>query len=181
MKLPCPIYYNPADYGKQCRFLNIVPPLFSFSQYTFIKYIKSILTVIELACGEYGEEQLKTLIIGSENGRKEQWFENPQSLKDAKALRGIIIFVKSITINLIHVYEVRKLFYDWTFTALHPLKKQKKVDSISGSQATPLIYQISVLLKKGFLICKRDQVKIFEKIFFLFIIEILSIKTFVHT
>ncbi|KAF7379976.1 hypothetical protein HZH68_016924 [Vespula germanica] len=98
MKLPCPIYHNPADY------------------------------VIELACGEYGEEQLKTLINGSDNGRKVQWFENPQALKDAKALR-----------------------------ALHPLKKQKKVDSISGSQATPLSYQISVLLKKGFLICKRDQ------------------------
>ncbi|XP_046834845.1 ATP-binding cassette sub-family G member 4 [Vespa crabro] len=97
MKLPCPIYHNPADY------------------------------VIELACGEYGEEQLKRLINGSDNGRLVQWFENPQTLKDAKALR-----------------------------ALHPLKKQM-VDSTSELQATPFIYQISVLLKKGFIISKRDQ------------------------
>lgn len=86
--------------------MSFLPPrFFSFSQFIFIKYIQSISTVIELACGEYGEEQLKTLIIGSDNGRKEQWFENPQALKDAKALRGIIIFVKCITVNLIHVYE----------------------------------------------------------------------------
>lgn len=59
--------------------------------------------MIELACGEYGEEQLKTLINGSDNGRKVQWFENPQALKDAKALRGMIIFVQCITVDLTRI------------------------------------------------------------------------------
>lgn len=58
MKMPCPMYHNPADY------------------------------IIELACGEYGGDKIDILITGSQNGRNLQWFDNPQALKDAKSLRG---------------------------------------------------------------------------------------------
>ncbi|KAK2585908.1 hypothetical protein KPH14_010492 [Odynerus spinipes] len=98
MKLPCPMYHNPADY------------------------------VIELACGEYGEDKLETLINGAQNGRILRWFDNPQTLKDAKGLR-----------------------------AMHPLESKQKGDSGSGLHATPVFHQIKVLLKRGFMICKRDQ------------------------
>lgn len=44
--------------------------------------------VIELACGEYGEDKLDMLINGSQNGSNLQWFENSAHLMDAKSLRG---------------------------------------------------------------------------------------------
>lgn len=44
--------------------------------------------VIELACGEYGEDKISTLIKGSQNGRNLQWFENSVDLMDARSLRG---------------------------------------------------------------------------------------------
>ena len=46
------------------------------------------IVVIELACGEYGFDKINTLIMGSQNGRNLQWFDNPETLKDAKSLRG---------------------------------------------------------------------------------------------
>ncbi|XP_076169704.1 ATP-binding cassette sub-family G member 4 isoform X2 [Ptiloglossa arizonensis] len=97
MKLPCPMYHNPADY------------------------------VIELACGEYGEDKISLLISGSQNGKSLQWFENSDALVDAKDLR-----------------------------ALHPLKKNMDVDGKSSLQATSLIHQIRVLMARGFLMCGRD-------------------------
>ncbi|KAG7202358.1 hypothetical protein KM043_018685 [Ampulex compressa] len=97
IKLPCPMYHNPADY------------------------------VIELACGEYGEDKLPSLIAGSQNGKALQWFDNPERLVDAKALR-----------------------------AMHPLKCGDKFDKKVGLQATSLIHQIGVLLRRGFIIAKRD-------------------------
>ncbi|XP_076649340.1 ATP-binding cassette sub-family G member 1 isoform X2 [Halictus rubicundus] len=44
IKLPCPMYHNPADY------------------------------IIELACGEYGDDKLSLLISSSQNGRNTEWF-----------------------------------------------------------------------------------------------------------
>ncbi|KYQ52091.1 ATP-binding cassette sub-family G member 4 [Trachymyrmex zeteki] len=95
MKLPCPMYHNPADY------------------------------IIELACGEYGYEKINTLIMGSQNGRNLQWFDNPKALKDAKSLR-----------------------------AEHPLKNE--VNDNSGLHATNFVHQIKILLRRGFIMCKRD-------------------------
>ncbi|EGI62032.1 PREDICTED: ATP-binding cassette sub-family G member 4 [Acromyrmex echinatior] len=96
MKLPCPMYHNPADY------------------------------IIELACGEYGYDKINTLIMGSQNGRNLQWFDNPEVLKDAKSLR-----------------------------AEHPLKNE--VNDNSGLHATNLVHQIKILLRRGFIMCKRDM------------------------
>ncbi|KYN41879.1 ATP-binding cassette sub-family G member 4 [Trachymyrmex septentrionalis] len=95
MKLPCPMYHNPADY------------------------------IIELACGEYGFDKINTLIMGSQNGRNLQWFDNPETLKDAKSLR-----------------------------AEYPLRN--KVNDNNGLHATNLVHQIKILLRRGFIMCKRD-------------------------
>lgn len=97
IKLPCPMYHNPADY------------------------------VIELACGEYGEDKISMLISASQNGRNTQWFEDPTALMDAKGLR-----------------------------ALHPLKYANDFESKTALQATSLPYQIKILLGRGFLMAKRD-------------------------
>ncbi|KAL6263485.1 hypothetical protein P5V15_006276 [Pogonomyrmex californicus] len=95
MKLPCPMYHNPADY------------------------------IIELACGEYGEDKIEILIKGSQNGRNLQWFDNPEALRDAKSLR-----------------------------AVHPLRDMTNENS--SLHATNLIHQIKILLRRGFIMCKRD-------------------------
>ncbi|CAL1686292.1 unnamed protein product [Lasius platythorax] len=95
IKLPCPMYHNPADY------------------------------IIELACGEYGEDKLDMLINGSQNGSNLQWFENSADLMDAKSLR-----------------------------AARPLLN--KFDDNSGLHATNLAHQIRILLRRGFIMCKRD-------------------------
>lgn len=52
VKLPCPMYHNPADY------------------------------VIELACGEYGEDKIDTMVKASQNGSNVQWFNNSINLSD---------------------------------------------------------------------------------------------------
>ncbi|XP_031825992.1 ATP-binding cassette sub-family G member 4 [Nomia melanderi] len=96
IKLPCPMYHNPADY------------------------------IIELACGEYGEDKVSLLISGSQNGRNVQWF-NTSDLTDAKNLR-----------------------------ALHPIKKIIEAEGNSSLQATSLVHQIRVLIGRGFLTCRRN-------------------------
>ncbi|XP_066601801.1 ATP-binding cassette sub-family G member 4-like isoform X2 [Prorops nasuta] len=97
LKLPCPMYHNPADY------------------------------VIELACGEYGEDKIQLLVNGAQNGKNVQWFENPNVLMDARTLR-----------------------------AMHPLSSGGNFEPKSALQATPLLHQIRILMRRGFLMCKRD-------------------------
>ncbi|XP_014226922.1 ATP-binding cassette sub-family G member 4-like isoform X2 [Trichogramma pretiosum] len=57
LKMPCPVYHNPADY------------------------------IIELACGEYGHESVRTLVEGAQNGVSLKWFDNPDELLDNESLR----------------------------------------------------------------------------------------------
>ncbi|XP_076758724.1 ATP-binding cassette sub-family G member 4 [Xylocopa sonorina] len=97
VKMPCPIYHNPADY------------------------------VIELSCGEYGEDKIPLLKSGSENGKTLQWFENLDAEKSGKGLRG-----------------------SQSFNSLDS-------GNTSSLQATSLIHQIKVLMRRGFLMCARDS------------------------
>ncbi|XP_012280877.1 ATP-binding cassette sub-family G member 1 [Orussus abietinus] len=97
MKLPCPMYHNPADY------------------------------VIELACGEYGEDKISTLVTGTQNGKSVQWFSNSVALMDPKSLR-----------------------------AKHPLN-DSKIGERRSLQATSPLHQLRVLLKRGYIKCKRDS------------------------
>ena len=50
--------------------------------------------VIELACGEYGNDKIETLVQGTQNGRSHKWFDNPAALLDAKALRGLYFIIR---------------------------------------------------------------------------------------
>lgn len=52
--LPCPKYHNPADYA------------------------------IELACGEYGEDKIETMVAATENGKNIMWYENPLEMNVPK-------------------------------------------------------------------------------------------------
>ena len=55
--------------------------------------------VIELACGEYGEDKIEALVQGTENGRSLKWFDNPNALLDAKTLRGkSILLIPCVTV-----------------------------------------------------------------------------------
>ncbi|XP_012266504.1 ATP-binding cassette sub-family G member 4 [Athalia rosae] len=96
VKLPCPVYHNPADY------------------------------VIELACGEHGEDKIDTLVGAMQNGRSIQWFTNRDAILDAVALR-----------------------------AKHPLKESGFYEKVS-SQETSQWNQLKVLLRRGYLKTKRD-------------------------
>ncbi|KAF2879706.1 hypothetical protein ILUMI_26469 [Ignelater luminosus] len=57
VQLPCPMYHNPADY------------------------------VIELACAEYGEDKIKTMVEATNNGKNLQWFDKPEFLPSLRKLR----------------------------------------------------------------------------------------------
>lgn len=96
VKLPCPVYHNPADY------------------------------VIELACAEYGEDKIETLVWAMQNGRSTQWFTNRNAMLDTVALR-----------------------------AIHPLKDSGFYEKASA-QETSQFNQIKVLLRRGYLKTKRD-------------------------
>lgn len=56
-----------------------------------ILHLLLFVLVIELACGEYGYDKIPILILGSENGKSTQWFENADTLVTADNLRGISI------------------------------------------------------------------------------------------
>ncbi|XP_024944674.1 ATP-binding cassette sub-family G member 4 isoform X2 [Cephus cinctus] len=98
VKLPCPMYHNPADY------------------------------VIELACGEYGEDKIGVLVTGTQNGRNLQWFDKDHVLLDPKTVK-----------------------------AKHPLKDSPKYDKNSSLQVTSQMHQIKILLGRGFIKTKRDS------------------------
>ncbi|XP_078041379.1 ATP-binding cassette subfamily G member 4 [Augochlora pura] len=96
IKLPCPMYHNPADY------------------------------IIELACGEYGEDKVAVLIASCQNGRNTGWFNSLEAMD---------------VINL---------------KALHSSKKNIDADNVGSLQATSLMHQIKILMQRGFLKSKRD-------------------------
>ncbi|CAH0770960.1 unnamed protein product [Bemisia tabaci] len=99
LNFPCPKYHNPADY------------------------------VIELACGEYGEDKIGMLIEGSENGRTLEWMEN----------QNLIEPIESCT-------DDRR-----SGGGLLCCKRKR------GMQDTSFCYQLGVLLRRGCIKIKRDS------------------------
>ncbi|XP_003703096.1 ATP-binding cassette sub-family G member 4 [Megachile rotundata] len=97
IKIPCPMYHNPADY------------------------------VIELACGEYGEDKIPLLLSASENGKTLRWFDNSESLVDTRSLK-----------------------------AAHPVTNKSQKSDKGSLQATSVMHQIKILLGRYFVMCKRD-------------------------
>ncbi|XP_008550685.1 ATP-binding cassette sub-family G member 4 [Microplitis demolitor] len=98
VKLPCPMYHNPADYA------------------------------IELACGEYGDDKIETLIHATQNGKSSQWFGNAIPVEDFKSNANGMKSNKRYRIT-------------------------KKKPSL---QATSQSHQLKVLLYRGYIKCKRD-------------------------
>ncbi|XP_033213032.1 ATP-binding cassette sub-family G member 4-like [Belonocnema kinseyi] len=109
VKLPCPMYHNPADY------------------------------VIELACGEYGEDKIEPLVAGTENGRSLQWFDKSLNLLDQRALRGAYSRKEACPNGNSDVQDIKS-----------------KKESGKSLQATSQLHQLKVLLMRGFIKVKRD-------------------------
>nr|QAV55729.1 ATP-binding cassette sub-family G member 4-like protein [Sogatella furcifera] len=100
LSLPCPTYHNPADY------------------------------IIELACGEHGEDKIEKLVDGTENGKCYKWFTNGEVIK----------------YNNNAAADVKSM-------GCLPIMKK-----CGGSlQVTSQWNQIGVLLRRGFIKMKRDQ------------------------
>lgn len=95
------------------------------------------ITVIELACGEHGEDKIKLLTEKSDNGRALEWFEDPSSLPTMENLR--------------------KLY------PLSVLREQK--GQSTGDEETSILNQISVLIRRGVLKAKRDAVSLLVLLF----------------
>ncbi|XP_057334852.1 ATP-binding cassette subfamily G member 4 [Microplitis mediator] len=98
VKLPCPMYHNPADYA------------------------------IELACGEYGDDKIETLIHATQNGKSSQWFGNAIPVEDFKK----------------------------NANGMKSDKRYRITKRKPSLQATSQMHQLKVLLYRGYIKCKRD-------------------------
>ncbi|XP_060803928.1 ATP-binding cassette sub-family G member 1 [Amyelois transitella] len=96
--IPCPIYHNPADY------------------------------IIELACGEYGEDKIQLLTSKAENGRALEWFPEADKIPTMEGLRK-----------------------------QYPLSILRDQDPGNNDEETSQSNQRSVLIRRGFLKAKRDS------------------------
>lgn len=95
------------------------------------KEIFILVSVIELACGEYGDDKIQILTSKAENGRSLDWFEEPEIIPSMEALRKMC-----------------------------PLSVLRDQDTGPSVEETPQSNQRSVLIKRGFLKAKRDSVSI---------------------
>lgn len=95
--IPCPIYHNPADY------------------------------IIELSCGEYGQDKIDLMANKSENGKALDWFDDHQSIPSMEGLRKLV-----------------------------PLSVLRDTEPTGGDEETSQSNQLSVLMRRGFLKAKRD-------------------------
>lgn len=51
-------------------------------------FILILYLVIELACGEYGEDKIQTMVTSMQNGQNLEWMNDYERLPDLKTLRG---------------------------------------------------------------------------------------------
>ncbi|PSN47140.1 hypothetical protein C0J52_17450 [Blattella germanica] len=99
LSLPCPMYHNPADY------------------------------VIELACGEYGQEKIDKMVTGTDNGRCLTWFRPPGGADSKTSVEPMMRLDEN-----------------------PPSKSSKR-----GLQETSFLNQMKVLMRRGYIKTKRDQ------------------------
>lgn len=83
--------------------------------------------IIEIASGEYGEDKIGILVNGIDNGKNLQWFRNSRIMCDVE------------------------------FKEPEDDKQIQKRIAKQQKQMTPAYYQLSVLLRRGFIKLKRDS------------------------
>lgn len=89
-------------------------------------------SVIELACGEYGEDKIEILSTKAENGKCLDYFEDGASIPSMEQLRK-----------------------------QYPLSIMREQEPLSaGAEETSQSNQRSVLIKRGFMKAKRDSVSV---------------------
>lgn len=86
----------------------------------------TLFAVVELACGEYGQESIKLLVDSMDNGDNIAWFEDPKKVLKLEVLRQ-----------------------------KYPIKKTSREDN-NSMQAIPFADQLQILMRRGFLKAKRD-------------------------
>lgn len=122
-------YYQ--QYSKQAS-IQIRPSICSTyinANFILINNQTFSISVIELACGEYGEDKITYLRDKSENGGSLNWFDNPKEIQSMDELRK-----------------------NCPMSDLRELERDKNVEETSQGN------QRIVLIKRGFLKAKRDTV-----------------------
>ncbi|KAJ8721648.1 hypothetical protein PYW07_002423 [Mythimna separata] len=95
--IPCPLYHNPADY------------------------------IIELSCGEYGQDKIDLMANKSENGRALDWFDDFETIPTMEGLRKLM-----------------------------PLSVLRETEPTGGDEETSQTNQLKVLMRRGFMKARRD-------------------------
>ncbi|XP_034242718.1 ATP-binding cassette sub-family G member 4 [Thrips palmi] len=102
--VPCPLFHNPADF------------------------------VIELACGEHGEDKIDMLVAGTENGKSSRWFENHNEVVVERRKSEARRLSVELLPNMLEMAELNTALQDVT-----------------------TMRQVGVLLNRGYIKIKRDQ------------------------
>nr|CAD7601466.1 unnamed protein product [Timema genevievae] len=121
-----------------------------------------VFPVIELACGEYGEEQIDRMTEGTGNGRNLQWFENGSALASSRSSNKPIVRTSRKLKNTSSARQednvTTKRNEEFSREADEEVEEVKQRKMTRSLQETSTWNQMKVLLYKGFLKAKRDTV-----------------------
>nr|CAD7258947.1 unnamed protein product [Timema shepardi] len=119
----------------------------------------SLLPVIELACGEYGEEQIDRMTEGTGNGRNLQWFENGSALASSRSSNKPIVRTSRKLNNNSSAQQEDNGTIKRNEESSREADEEVEVPqrkTTRSLQETSTWNQMKVLLYKGFLKAKRD-------------------------